>query len=100
MLTQLSRIGKKTQFSAIGRWSDDAVERLRSVASPNVEFTEALSNSDTGFYVPYGDAGATAEAIRKALRSDSEMGVRARQRIQDECSLDRRRNRIASDRRN
>jgi len=34
---------------------------------------------DTGFYVPYGDVEATAEAIRKALNSDK--GKQARERI-------------------
>ncbi|MCL0094969.1 glycosyltransferase family 4 protein [Dehalococcoidia bacterium] len=34
---------------------------------------------DTGFYVPYGDAEATAEAIKKALKSDK--GKQARERI-------------------
>lgn len=34
---------------------------------------------DTGFYVPYGDAEATAAAIKKALNSDK--GKKARQRI-------------------
>ncbi|MDH4068360.1 MAG: glycosyltransferase [Dehalococcoidia bacterium] len=34
---------------------------------------------DTGFYVPYGDAEVTAEAIKKALNSDN--GKQARERI-------------------
>jgi len=33
----------------------------------------------TGFYVPYGDVGATVEAIKKAL--DSDKGKEARERI-------------------
>jgi len=35
---------------------------------------------DAGFYVPYNDPKATAEAIKKALKSDK--GIRARERIQ------------------
>ena len=35
---------------------------------------------DTGFYVPYNDPEATAEAIEKALRSDK--GVKTRERVQ------------------
>jgi glycosyltransferase involved in cell wall biosynthesis len=35
---------------------------------------------DTGFYVPYNDPEATAEAIEKALRSDK--GAKARERVQ------------------
>ncbi|MFC1938017.1 glycosyltransferase, partial [Chloroflexota bacterium] len=34
---------------------------------------------DTGFYVPYGDPKATAEAIKKALKSDA--GKKARERV-------------------
>ena len=36
---------------------------------------------DAGFYVPYGDPKMTAEAIKKALNSSSEMGQKARERI-------------------
>jgi len=43
---------------------------------------------DTGFYVPYGDAKATAEAIKKALNSDK--GKEARKRIETLFPLERR----------
>ena len=43
---------------------------------------------DTGFYVPYGDAKATAEAIKKALNSDK--GKEARKRIKTLFPLERR----------
>ena len=36
---------------------------------------------DTGFYVPYGDEKATAEAIKKALEAPAELGKKARERI-------------------
>jgi glycosyltransferase involved in cell wall biosynthesis len=36
---------------------------------------------DTGFYVPYGDSKATAEAIKKALKFNK--GTRARERIKN-----------------
>jgi len=36
---------------------------------------------DAGFYVPYGDSKATAEAIEKALNSSEELGKKARERI-------------------
>ncbi len=42
---------------------------------------------DTGFYVPYGDAEATAEAIEKALNSDK--GKEARQRIRKMLPLEK-----------
>ena len=43
---------------------------------------------DTGFYVPYGDPKATAEAIKKALKSDK--GKIARERIKSMFPLERR----------
>jgi glycosyltransferase involved in cell wall biosynthesis len=42
---------------------------------------------DAGKYVPYGDAEATAAAVREALRSDQSHGLRARQRILDQFPL-------------
>ena len=44
---------------------------------------------DTGFYVPAGDPDATASAIREAY--DSNLGGRARQRIEQQFSKARRR---------
>lgn len=43
---------------------------------------------DTGFYVPFGDAKATAEAIRKALSSD--LSERSRERIVSNFPLEKR----------
>jgi len=43
---------------------------------------------DTGFYVPYGDPKATAEAIKKALKSDK--GKAARERIKTMFPIERR----------
>jgi len=40
---------------------------------------------NTGFYVPYNDPEATAEAIKKALKSDK--GIKARERIEKYFSL-------------
>jgi hypothetical protein len=40
---------------------------------------EAIGN--TGFYVPYGDVQASAEAIKRALQSPEELGLKARARI-------------------
>ena len=47
---------------------------------------------DTGFYVPYGDPKATAEAIKKALKSDK--GKEARKRIKRMFPLERRENEL------
>ena len=43
---------------------------------------------DNGFYVPYGDEKATAEAIKKALNSDK--GKEARERIKNLFPIERR----------
>jgi glycosyltransferase involved in cell wall biosynthesis len=43
---------------------------------------------DTGFYVPYGDPKATAEAIREALKSDK--GKKARERIKNMFPIEQR----------
>ncbi len=47
------------------------------VVTSNAALPELVG--DTGFYVPYGDPEATAEAIRKALKSDA--GKIARERV-------------------
>jgi glycosyltransferase involved in cell wall biosynthesis len=47
---------------------------------------------DTGFYVPYNDPKATAEAIREALKSDK--GLKARERIKKYFSLEIREKRL------
>jgi len=47
-----------------------------------------LAIGDTGFYVPYGNVGATVEAIKKALHSDK--GKEARKRIAGMFPLHRR----------
>jgi len=43
---------------------------------------------DTGYYVPYGSAKATAEAIEKAL--SSKKGIGSRKRVEERFSLRRR----------
>jgi glycosyltransferase involved in cell wall biosynthesis len=43
---------------------------------------------DTGFYVPYDDPEATAEAIKKALKSDK--GKEARERVKEMFPLEKR----------
>jgi len=123
------------KFVLIGEHSDDAVNYLRSIASPNVTFTGfvpfeklleylqkakvyvqvsaqegfgvALAEAmlcecvpvvtdrgaipevvgEAGYYVPYGDAKATAAAIKHALGAD---GKRARERITRNFPLQKR----------
>ena len=45
---------------------------------------------DTGFYGPYGTPKATAEVIRKALNSSGDLGKKARERIKNMFSIERR----------
>ncbi len=117
----------EAHFVVIGKILDDSINHLKSIASPNVEFTDFVSDKDlikwyqkakvicqlsyyeafglapaegmacgcipivtkeraglpeivgdTGFYVPYGDEKAAAEAIKNALKSDKRKEVRER----------------------
>ena len=124
------------KFVLIGKYLDNSVEYLKSIASSNVEFTGFVSDEelvkyyqrakiycqlsmyesfglalaeamscecipvvtdnaalpeivgDTGFYVPYGDEKATAEAIKEALNSNK--GKDARERIENMFTRERR----------
>jgi len=124
------------EFVLIGKYTDDSIEYLKSIASPNIKFTgfvpdedlikyyqrakvycqlsryEGLPNAlceamlcgcvpvgtnycgiptaigNTGFYVPYDDPKATAEAIEEALKSDK--GEEARERIKMMFPVERR----------
>ena len=49
---------------------------------------------DTGFYVPYGDPKATAEAIKEALKSDR--GKEARERIKRMFPVEKREEKLVS----
>jgi len=51
---------------------------------------------NTGFYVPYGDEKATAEAIKKALDAPEEMRKKARERIKNLFSLANRERKLVS----
>ena len=131
------------KFVLIGRHIDKSISYLRSIASPNVEFTGFISNEellkyyqkakvyvqvsaheafglslaeamacecipvvtnrgaipevvgDTGFYVPYGDPRATAEAIKRALLSDK--GKEARERIKKMFPIEKRERELISE---
>jgi len=126
------------RFAVIGKFIDDAIDYLKAVASPNVEFTGFVSDKELvewyqrakvyvqvsahegfgvtvaesmlcecipvvtkrfalpevvgecGFYVPYGDEKATAEAIKKALNAPDELGKKARERIKKMFPLEKR----------
>ena len=45
---------------------------------------------NTGFYVPYGNAKATAEAIKNALDAPAELGKKARKRIMEKYPPEKR----------
>ena len=58
------------------------------VVTPRYALPEVVG--DCGFYVPYGDEKATAEAIKKALDAPDELGKKARERIKKLFSMERR----------
>jgi glycosyltransferase involved in cell wall biosynthesis len=128
------------KFAVVGPHLDSCIDKLKSIAGYNVEFTgfvsdegllryyqkakvycqlsryEGLPNAlceamlcecapvgtkncgiptaigDTGFYVPYGDGKATAEAIKKALKSDK--GKEARERIKNMFPIEKREDKL------
>jgi len=49
-----------------------------------------IAIGDAGFYVPYGDPVAAANAIRQAIYSPVELGQKARNRIKEIFSEERR----------
>lgn len=129
----------EAHFVVIGKFVDDSIDYLKSIAPPNVEFTGFVSEDelikwyqkakvicqlsyyeafgltpaegmacgcipvvtreraglpefvgDTGFYVPYGNEKANAEAIKKALNALDKMGKEARKCIKEKFPLHRR----------
>lgn len=64
------------------------------VSSKAVALRETVGNY--GFYVPYGDAKATAEAIKLSLHSPSELGTRTRERMKKMFSRKRREKRLSN----
>jgi glycosyltransferase involved in cell wall biosynthesis len=69
-----------------------ACECVPVVSSKAVALRETVG--DCGFYVPYGDAEATVEAIKTALRAPSELGAKGRERMKDLFSMEKRENRL------
>ena len=128
----------EVKFVVIGKFIDRSIDYLRSIASPNVEFTGKVVDEELlewyqrakvyvqasahegfgmavaesmlcgcipvvtpryalpevvgncGFYVPYGDEKATTEAIKKALAAPEEMRKKARERIRNLFSIEKR----------
>ena len=50
----------------------------------------ATAIGDAGFYVPYGDPKATADAIKKGLAATDELGKKARERIKTMFPVEKR----------
>ncbi len=123
-------------FVVIGKFIDDSINYLRSIATSNVEFTDFISDDEllkyyqkakvyvqpslhegfgcsvaeamlcecipvvsekgalpevvgeNGFYAPYGDEKATADAIKEALKSDT--GKEARERVKKMYPIEKR----------
>jgi len=48
------------------------------------------SVGEHGFYVPYGDVEATVKAVKEALSASREMGAKARRRVEDLFSIEKR----------
>ena len=129
------------KFYLTGKQRGEAINELKAIATPNVEFPGFLSDDellsmyqrakvfcllsyqegeggggvlgeamacgcipvvsekaialretvgDCGFYVPYGDAKATAKAIKRALEAPAELGKKARERIEKLYSMEGR----------
>lgn len=85
------------QLSAHESFGVALAEAMSCCCVPVVTRRYALPEvvGDTGFYAPYNDPEATAEAIRKALKSDK--GMKARERIKKHFSLEAREKRLISE---
>jgi glycosyltransferase involved in cell wall biosynthesis len=138
MFVRSAKFIPEAHFVVIGKNTNDSIDRLNSIASPNTEFTGFVSDEellkwyqkskvycqlsyyesfgmapaeamacecvpvvtdkgalpevvgDTGFYVPYDDPKATAEAIKKALNSSENLGKKARERIKNMFPIEKR----------
>ncbi|MDW8040703.1 MAG: glycosyltransferase family 4 protein [Nitrososphaerota archaeon] len=87
LLTYYRRAKVYCQLSAHESFGVALAEAMACGCVPVVTKRYALPEvvGDTGFYVPYNNPKATAEAIQKALKSNK--GEKARERIQRKFSL-------------
>jgi len=65
-----------------------ACECIPVVSEKAVALRETVDNC--GFYVPYGNAGATAKAISQAINSSATLGEKARKRMLENFSIKKR----------
>ncbi len=137
--TRAAALLPAVQFVVIGAWRDDAIDDLRSIASPNVQFAGWLDRAamneyyarakvyvqasrheafglavaeamlhgcvpvvtragglpelvgESGIYIEAPLAPAVADGIRSALAAPERLGALARERIQRQFTLERRR---------
>jgi glycosyltransferase involved in cell wall biosynthesis len=68
------------------------IEAMSCGCTPIITERGALPEvvGNIGFYVPYGDEKATAEAVKKALYATGILGEKARERIKELFSLQKR----------
>jgi len=87
LLRYYSKAKVYCQLSAHESFGVALAEAMSCCCVPVVTRRYALPEvvGDTGFYVPYNDPKSTAEAVRKALKSDK--GMKARERIRKYFSI-------------
>jgi glycosyltransferase involved in cell wall biosynthesis len=92
VLKWLQRAKIYCQLSYVESFGMGVAEAMSCDCIPVVAERGALPEvvGDTGFYVPYGDEKATAEAIKKALNAPDDLGKRARERIREMFPIERR----------
>lgn len=90
LLTYFRKASVYVQVSAQESFGSALAEAMLCECVPVVTNRGAISEvvGDTGFYVPYGNPKATAEAIKKALNSDR--GKEARERIENMYPIEKR----------
>ena len=92
LLHYMQRARVYVQVSAHEGFGCSLAEAMLCECVPVVTSRGALPEvvGDTGYFVPYDDVPATADAIKEALQEES-LGRRARERIKDQFPLHRRR---------
>ena len=96
MLKYYQRAKVYVQVSAHEGFGCSLAEAMLCECVPVVTNKGAIPEvvGDTGFYVPYGDLKATAEAIKEALKSDR--GKEARERIKRMFPVEKREEKLVS----
>ena len=98
VLKQLQRAGIYCQLSYVESFGVGVAEAMSCSCIPIVTDSGGLPEvvGDAGFYVPYGDEKATAEAIRKALKAPDTFGKKARERVANNYTLKQREQHLVS----